>query len=129
MFLSNSELYTGRLLVVKEVASCYSLQDGQTHFNSHQCMYCTYKQTCVIRVSSQKDTWLAGWGGPRRDGRFMSAPKERREKKEGQEKQDLHKRVWMDIEDGWHLTQTHARTHIHSPTSALPGSESTKEMG
>lgn len=46
---------------------------------------------------------------------------QRRGKKEGQEKQDLHKRVGMDIEDGWHLHK-HTNAHIHSITSVLPDS-------
>lgn len=40
---------------------------------------------------------------------------QRRGKKEVQEKQDLHKRVGMDIEDGWHLHK-HMNAHVHSPT-------------
>ena len=75
------------------------------------------KQRCLIRACAQTDTWpAAGCGGPHRDGRFkcwMSAPKERRGKKEGQEKQDLHKRVWMVIEDGWHLDK-HMHTHMYT---------------
>lgn len=57
----------------------------------------------------------------------MSAPEERRGKREGQEKQDLHKRVWMDIEDGWHLNK-HMHAHMHGPASA-PKAPSTKETG
>lgn len=38
-----------------------------------------------------------------------------RGKKEVQEKQDLHKRVEMDTEDGWHLHK-HMNAHVHSPT-------------
>lgn len=61
----------------------------------------------------------------------MSAPKERKGKKEGQEKQDLHNRVWMDIEDGWHLYKhLHAHTYTvqHQLCPALKA-QNTKEMG
>lgn len=63
--------------------------------------------------------------------RWMSAPEERRGKREGQEKQDLHKRVWRDIEDEWHLHK-HMHAHIytvqHQLCPALKAA-STKEMG
>lgn len=46
--------------------------------------------------------------------RWNRAPEEKIGKKEGQEKQELHKRVWMDIEDGWHLRK-HMQAHQSSP--------------
>lgn len=58
----------------------------------------------------------------------MSAPEERRGKKEGQEKQDLHKRVWMDIEDGWHFHK-HMHAHMRRPTLAVPSAEGSEHKG
>ena len=61
----------------------------------------------------------------------MSAPWERRGKKDGQEKQGLHKRVWMDIEDGWHLHK-HMHAHMYTVQQQLyPAvkAQNTKEMG
>lgn len=84
------------------------------------------KQRCVIRACAQKQTLGRLGGVVLRDGYFkcwMSAPEER---KEVQEKQDLHKRVGMDIEDGWHLHK-HINAHVHSPAvQVLRSSEGTE---
>lgn len=63
-----------------------------------------------------------------RDGRLKcctSAPSESRGKKEGQEKQDLRKRVWMDSEDGWHLNKQMRTTQ----SRLAPKPPSTKAAG
>lgn len=50
------------------------------------------------------------------DGRLTSACLllRRGKKKKEQEKQDLHKRVWMDFEDGWQLRK-HEHMYMYSP--------------
>lgn len=62
---------------------------------------------------------------------WMSTLLERKGKKEGQEKQDLHKRVWMDIEDGWHLNKhVHAHTqHVQHELCPVVKAPNTKEIG
>lgn len=95
-------------------------------FNSqpvHVLLIKANKERCVIRACSQTDTGPAGWGDPLGDGRFkrwMPASKEKGGKEEGQDKQDLHKRVWMDIKDGWHLHKHMHATYTHGSNSS-PG--------